>query len=184
VDTRRTELTVEPDPNRASFWEPVVTIFFTLAGLVILNVYPQFIGIHFPVDGEWVSIPVLSEAFFRVLPLINASGALTVLVYVLLLRQGRWHASTRWLSLVQQVFGLVISGLLLSGPSIIAITPASLAGSPIPAEVGNLLVRILDPISRIVLALAILGGTVEAIKTLIRIFTKSGRIQLPVDPKK
>jgi hypothetical protein len=174
------ELTEEPDPDHVSTWEPIMTIVFTLAGLVILNFYPQIIGINFPQDGGWISIPILSEAFFRVLPLINISGTLTILVHVLLLRQGRWQPSTRWLSLTQQVFSLVITFILLIGPSIIAITAESLSGSPIPADVTGLLVRILNPITKVVLVLAVLGGSVEAIKTLIRIVGKPSQLKSPV----
>jgi hypothetical protein len=86
-------------------WERVVTIFFTAAGLVVLNLYPQIIGFNFPQADGWISIPVLSPAFFRLLPLINLSGALTIVVHMLLFRQGRWQMSTRWLSLAQQSLG-------------------------------------------------------------------------------
>lgn len=174
------ELTQEPDPDHVSTWEPILTIVFTAAGLVVLNFYPQLIGIHFPQDSGWISIPILSAAFFRVLPLINISGALTILVHGLLLRQGRWHSTTRWLSLAQQILGLVITFILLAGPSIIGITPGSLAGGPIPAEVAGLLVRILNPIAKVALGLAVLGGTVESIKTLIRIFGKPNLPKTPV----
>jgi hypothetical protein len=173
------ELTQEPDPDHVSTWEPVLTIVFTVAGLVILNFYPELIGIHFSQGDGWVAIPLMSEAFFRVLPLINISGALTILVHGMLFRQGRWLSTTRWLSLTQQVLSLGITFILLTGPSILAITPASLTGSPIPATVTDLLIRILDPISKVVLGLALLGGTVESIKTLIRIFAKPGQIKLP-----
>jgi hypothetical protein len=173
------ELTTEPDPDHVSVWEPVMTIVFTLAGLVILNFYPHLIGIHFPQDGGWVSVPVLSEAFFRVLPLINISGGLALAVHLLLFRQGRWNSSTRWLSLAQQGLGLAITLILLTGPAIIGITAESLAGSQIPAHVVDLLVRILNPVVRVTLALAALGGTVEIVKTAIRIFSGSRQPALP-----
>jgi hypothetical protein len=69
----------------------------------------------------------------------------------------------------------VITVLLLTGPSIIAITEAALAGGPLPADLAGLLVRVLEPISRVALVLAAVGGLVEIIRAVIRIFSRSNR---------
>jgi hypothetical protein len=166
------ELTKEPDPDHVSTWEPILIIVFTLAGLVILNFYPHIIGISFPHDGEWVVIPILSDAFFRVLPLINIAGVLAIALQVLLLRRGRWQTGTRWFYLGTELLSVVIAGILLTGPAIIALTEKSLAASPLPADLADLLVRILYPIAKVALVIAIVAGGAEVIKTLWHLFGK------------
>ena len=159
----------EPDPDHVSVWEPITTIVFTVAGLLILNFYPQLLGINFPQDGGWVSIPIMSEAFFRLLPLMNIAGGLTILVHLILFRQGRWQTSTRWLSLLQQLLSLVITIMFLTGPTIFDLGTASQASGAIPEDVAALLTRILSPAARLALTIALLAGAFDIVKTLRRL---------------
>lgn len=165
----------EPDPDYVSFWEPITTIVFTVAGLLIINFYPQLLGINFPQDGGWVSIPIMSDAFFRLLPLMNISGGLTILVYLILFRQGRWHPGTRWLSLLQQALGLVITISFLMGPPIVELSAASQTAAQLPEDVAVLLAKILYPFARLALTVALVVESVEFVRTLLRIFAGRAR---------
>lgn len=173
------ELENEPDPDHISIWEPILTIVFTLAGLLILNFYPHIIGISFEYNEEWVFIPVLSEAFFKVLPLINLSGLLAIALNLILFRKGRWQTWTRWFYLGTELLSIVIATILLAGPAIIDISESALAASPIPVDLADLLVRILYPIAKIALVIAIVAAGAEVIKTLLRIFNKPNDPKLP-----
>jgi len=107
-------------------WEPITTILFTVAAMVLFNGYPQLIGFNFVRSGQWTSIPMLTAAFFRWLPYINLLWVLQIGLQLVLLRQGRWQLATRWFSVVLDLGGIAISYMLLTGPSIVSLSPAAL----------------------------------------------------------
>ncbi len=116
----------EPEPDEVKPWEPIAGIAFTAAAMILFNLYPQLIGFSFLKNGMWTSIAVLTEAFFRWMPYINVLWALQIALNVLLLRRGRWQASTRWLSIALDAAGIVIGLLLLAGPSIVGLSAQAL----------------------------------------------------------
>ena len=59
------ELTKEPEPNQVKTGERIASIIFTLAGLMVLNFYPQILSIWMIENGNFVPLVTLSEAFFR-----------------------------------------------------------------------------------------------------------------------
>lgn len=107
-------------------WEPITTILFTVAAMILFNGYPQLIGINFVRNGQWTSIPMLTQAFFRWLPYMNVLWVLQIALQLVLLRQGRWQLPTRWFSVLLDLGGIVISYMLLTGPSIVSLSPAAL----------------------------------------------------------
>lgn len=116
----------EAEKPEVKLWEPITTILFTVAAMVLFNGYPQLIGINFLRNGQWTSIPMLTEVFFRWLPYLNIIWVLQIGLNLVLLRQGRWQLATRWFSVVLDLGGIVISYMLLSGPSIVSLSPAAL----------------------------------------------------------
>jgi hypothetical protein len=113
-------LLAESEPDQISGWEPIATIAANVVGILVFNFYPQIVGLNFFSAGGWTSIPVLSEAFFRMLPWINILWALEIILNVILLRQGCWQPATRWFSVALNVFGIGIANALLAGPSLVA----------------------------------------------------------------
>ncbi|HSK87002.1 MAG TPA: hypothetical protein VK880_01495, partial [Anaerolineales bacterium] len=53
------ELASEPDPERVTPGEQIVSIFFSVLFLVVLNLYPGWIGLGFFDEGKWVFISPL-----------------------------------------------------------------------------------------------------------------------------
>jgi hypothetical protein len=168
------ELTKEPEPDEVHIWEPIVTIAFTLLGLLVFNLYPQVLGITFPADGKWTVIPVLSDAFFRMLPWINVTWVLGIGLNVWLLRQGRWTPATRWFEIGLKVAGIVIAYVLLQGPSIIAITIESLVATGIfDPSTANVLVAMTHSAATIALAIAVIAGGIEVVQSVYKLLFKS-----------
>ncbi len=166
------DLMKEPEPDDIKAWEPIFTIAFTVAGLVIFNFYPNLLGFSFYTDNIWVFIPAFSDAFFRMLPFINLAWILQIGLQLLLLRQGRWTTASRWFSLVIQLLGVGIAASLLTGPSIIAFNASALVNSPMTPETVALLGTIFEQIGRWALIIAVVAGGADAVKTLVRIFKK------------
>jgi hypothetical protein len=157
----------EPEPDEIKPWEPMAAIAFTAAAMILFNVYPQLIGINFLKDGAWTSIPVLTDAFFRWMPLINLLWALQIAVNVLLLRRGRWEASTHWISIALDAAGIVIGFLLLTGPAIVGVSSQALQSTGIfDPQAASLLSRMAAQGARLLIAILIVVQAVDVVQSI------------------
>lgn len=177
----RSLLKVSP-PDQIKMAEPIVEIVFTVAALLIFNLYPQLIGIGyidsanywFGIGTEsapgWRFIPLLSDAFFRYLPFFNVLWCLQIVLDALLLRDKQWSLPTRWFQIALKAGSIGVAAAMLAGPSIIGVTAQTLAGNgPMPVETAELLVTLMQQFVKVALVLAIIGSAVEIVKHLIRV---------------
>jgi hypothetical protein len=159
--------TAEPDTIKPS--EPIVTILFTVAALVVFNAYPQLLGVHYLKDGVWASIPVLTEAFFRWMPYINVLWALQLALNLVLYRQGRWQPATRWANIALDAAGIVIAYMLLVGPPIVGLPAGALAASgALDATTAATLGTLLQQAARMVIVIVMIVQSVELVKDVVR----------------
>lgn len=163
----------EPEPNDVKIWEPILAIVFTFIALSIFNFNPHLISIYYLDGNDWNVIPLLSEAFFRWLPLMNISWVAEIVLNGMLLRSGKWTTSTRLFSVGTKLFQIFILAMLISGPSILAFTPESLTtGGITDPEAINVLMTLAHQGIRIALGLGIFGTVIEVIKSVYKIVTK------------
>lgn len=107
----------------------VVRIVLTIAAIVVLNFYQDWVGGNFFRDGEWHHFSILTPAFSRYLLAINVLAGLNILLDLALLRQGEWRLWRRWAKVVLIFSGIVLLFAMLDGESILRISPE--LGSPI-----------------------------------------------------
>lgn len=161
-----------PEPERINpvslFWG----IGMAVVAILVFNLYQNLFGIWYLEDGTWKMVPFLTEAFFRYVPLMTAVWGLQIVLNIFLLRQGCWQPATRWMQLAIKVFGLVILGLLISGPSIIQF-PFNLPGFSVGGL--NSLEDLTQIAFRIALMIAIIADGAEVIKMLVRLLVHSER---------
>jgi len=169
------EITITPDTDKVSTADQIGTIIFTVIVMLVLNLYPQVIGIWFPRDGEWMSIPVFSEAFLRYLPWINILWTLEMTQALILLREGRWQPGTRWLSIVVDAVGLALTYAMLTGPSIIGITTANLQALGVPNP--TMMVGLINAGVSIGLIVSFIVQAFEIIMTLYRLYFKGKKLE-------
>jgi hypothetical protein len=163
-----------PEPDEVKPWGPIAEIVFTAAALIVFNFYPQILGGLFLVGEEWLSLAVLSEAFFRWLPWINLIWALEIGLNLMLLREGRRTTASHVVSLTIKVMQIVIGFFLLTGPSIVALTPEAIGGFGIfSSETAQLLGSFLQLAARSLLGLIMLLAAIDAATTVYRLFTRS-----------
>jgi len=167
ADTREwtpADLTQEPDPSQAKIGEIIASIVFTVVGLIILNFYPNILGIWFLENGEWRQFVALSEAFFSYVPWINLAGILTIALNVIVLRKGAWQEITRWAHIGIQVLEIGIAVALLRGADLLtgSYRAVSLKG-------GLPLSRMFNWIIPIVLAIVIVVNVVEIAKDILMV---------------
>ncbi|MBN1453942.1 MAG: hypothetical protein JW963_23205 [Anaerolineales bacterium] len=159
----------EPDIDQVKPAELIFEIIFIAAALVIFNFYPQIIGFNFTVDGQWVSVPVLSEAFFRVLPWITLVGGLEISLSLYLLQKQAWGVGTRIAKIVLEAANIAIAVMLLRGPSLLKLDAGAFAGSPIGIETAETLVRVFTPMVPLILLIVIVVSGIEIAKMAFRL---------------
>jgi hypothetical protein len=162
-------LVKEKEPTEVKPWEPMAGIVFSAAALIIFNAYPNLIGIGFMRDGQWTSIPALTEAFFRWLPYINVLWALQIALNVVLLRRGRWQASTKWFSIALDAAGIVIGYFLLVGPPIVSLSPDALQATGLfDAGTAGVLSLLAQQGTRVLIVIIIIAEGVDVIKETVK----------------
>lgn len=175
----------EPEPGDVRPWEPILAIVLTFIVLSIFNFNQQWLSLNYGGHNMWFigfgdfaagregSIPLFSEAFFRWLPWMNVAWVGEIIVHGMLLRSGRWNPSTRVFSIGVKVLQLVISFFLLTGPSILGMTPQTLlATGTISAETAQTIVPAAQLGVRVLLGLGIFGTTIEIIKSIYKLVTQ------------
>lgn len=160
-------------PDRVTLAEPIAAIILNFAAIVIFNFYPQVIGASFVAGQGWTFTRLLSEAFFRYVPVLTLLWMLKIVLNFLLLRLGQWQTGTRWFSLGLQALEVGVAYAMLKGPSLVALTAQELsAASPIQPEAARILVELMNQAVTWVLIIVIVFGIVEMVKTVIRLLGK------------
>ena len=173
------ELQAEPDPDQIDRADNIATIIFTVLGLVVLNLYPNLFVIGFANNGTWVSMPILTDVFFRFLPWINVMGLIQIGFNVFLLGQRDWKPFARILDIVIDVAGMVLAVIILRTPGIFDVTPESLTALGI-TEAADTLARMFSFVPTIIITIVVIVTAVSVIKTLLRLFTVKSRVPYPV----
>ncbi|KAA0265785.1 MAG: hypothetical protein EDM79_16515 [Chloroflexi bacterium] len=163
----------EPEPDEVKIWEPILAIVFTFIALSIFNFNPQLIGIYYLNGDGWQVMPLLSEAFFRWLPLLNVVWVAEIVLNGMLLRSGKWTNGARLFSIGIKLVQIFIIVMLLMGPSILALTPESMASGGItdPDAAGKIN-QLAHTAIKFALGFAVLGTLVEVIKSVYKMVTQ------------
>jgi hypothetical protein len=114
-----------PDVVRSS--KPVGEIVFAVIALVVLNLYPDKLGLYSMVEGDWLFAPIFTDTFFNYIPWISMILAIKLIENVILLRQGQWQPLTRGLSIAGSIFNITLLFTMLTGPALIALGPETFA---------------------------------------------------------
>jgi hypothetical protein len=164
--------------NQVKMGETIVEIVGAFVAILIFNFYPKIIGFGIFSNGNWyigtgnmLSTPLLSQAFFYFVPYLTVVWVLTILLDIILLRMGHWNVLTRLSFIGLKIINIIIAALMLGGPSLLAITAASLTPAIGSAEAARTLVTIPNMFIRIALGLAICLSAVEIIRAISRLAT-------------
>ena len=173
------ELQQENDPDEVDRADYVATIIFTTLGLVVFNLYPDLLSVRFYSDGAWVTIPILTSAFFSFLPWINAMGLLQIIFSSYMLGQKYWTSTTRILGIVMDLAGMVLAITILRTPGIFGITPEQLTSLGM-AEGAEELSRLLSFVPNLIILIIVVITAIKVIRGLIRLFSGRSRSPYPV----
>jgi len=166
-------LVKEQAPDTVKPAELVGEIIFTFAALVVLNFYPQILGLSFAVDGKWSFVPMFSDVFFRFLPWINMVWLTQVGLDLYLLRHNAWSTITRAVKILVEAASLAITIAILRTPGIIGFTAESLSGSPFTPETAQTLTNVFHSIFPLILILILIIQGVELARSIYRLWKMS-----------
>lgn len=69
----------------------ILKIVFALALIILIDFFPQWIGLNFYRDGQWNHVPAITDRFSRFVIPIHILAGLTVLFNLILIRRGIWE---------------------------------------------------------------------------------------------
>ena len=170
------QLPAVSEPERIKMSGTIMEVVVTLGAVLVLNFYPQIIGLGFFSNGQWTFVPLLSDAFFRYLPWINVACGLQIIQNLILLRQGRWQPATRWYSLVVDVFGVGLTYAMLTGPSLIQLSAVELQTiAGFNAQSAGIVATMTAASVPLALTVALVVECVEVVSTLYQLLIKRRR---------
>ena len=173
------ELKSEPDPEQIDLADHIATIIFTFLGLIVFNLYPNLLSIRLSGGGSGVTLPILTEAFFRFLPWINLLGLLQIVFNGFMMGQRIWTPATRILGILMDIAGMVLAVVILRTPGIFGLTPQALNSIGISEGADNLS-RLFNSLPALIIAIVVIATSVKVIKSLLRLFTNTTRSPYPV----
>lgn len=166
------KLKLKPDADKINPAGLIVEIVLTFIGISIFTLFPQVIGIGSYHDGQWVIVPILSQAFFGYVPYLAALWAARGVLKLAVLKNGRWTAPIRWTDLGLNVLGIVLMVIILRGPALVTLPPdivTSLGwGKAAPDFVANMGVWV-DGAIRLSLLVALIVVSIETISRAVKL---------------
>ena len=106
------------DPDRISYFGRIFSLYMIAALALLFNLFPDWVAVYVFRNEEASVYRLLTPAFNRHMPLINAWWLLAFVQNLVILRQGRWTRATRWADLALEVFNAVILLLIVTGPPV------------------------------------------------------------------
>lgn len=172
------ELKSEPDAEQVDLADHIATIIFTLLGLVIFNLYPNLFAIRFQNNGTWVTLPILTAAFFSFLPWINIMGLVQIVFSSYMLGQRNWAPATRIAGILIDIVQMILAIAILRTPGIFGLTSQTLTTIGATDGVENL-TRLFGSLPSLIILIIVIVTSIKVIKTLMRLFHNS-RAPYPV----
>jgi hypothetical protein len=160
-------------PERVQTIPLLWDIAFTIGAFLLFNFYPQYVGIG-NYNGEWVFTSILTPVFFSYLPWLDLAWVLTIILDIILIRQGRWQAATHWFSIGNSVLAIVILLVMLTGAPIVNLNPADMASLGWPQVLRQLMSHV-NSFARLILAFIIFLESAELAKKLYQFLWEKHR---------
>jgi hypothetical protein len=164
-----------PDMVRSS--KPVGEIVFAVIALVVLNMYPDKLGLYSMVDGKWLFAPIFTDTFFNYIPWINLILAIKLIENVILLRRGQWQPLTRSLSIAGSIFTIALLFTMLTGPSLVLLGPETFAAFGWTVDAAERLQSLNEGLIRIILGIILALEMFDVGKMVYQLFTRKPAAQ-------
>jgi hypothetical protein len=154
------------EQDKVSLAETIAGIVFTVIVILLFNLYPQWVGVGFLENGKIVFNPILTDAFFKLLPFLNIIWILELVKHAILIRESKWTRFTRWMDIILNVATIGVLAAMLAGDPIVSF--ASVPAFSSEPELLSLMPKMILG----VLIVIIIAISADVVRSLIRVFKK------------
>ena len=119
------ELLKEENQEQVKIFELAVEITGSLIFITLINFFLDRIGIYYLADGNWVSSPVLTDAFLRYVPWITAYNIIDIALNLYLLRLNTWNKTATIIKVLNNAFKIAVTYVMIVGPKLILVDAAA-----------------------------------------------------------
>lgn len=109
------------DPDQINRGELVAGIVFLAIFIIVLNFFPQIIGLVDIAGEEWGIVSLLAPAFYQHVPWITVSALLDIIIKSVVLGRGHWQKSTRLAELGSLLFSIFVLYRVINGGEILVV---------------------------------------------------------------
>ena len=155
--------------------ENIFEIVFTIAAIVMFNVYPHWIGAFNFTDGNLTSfVPLLSAEFLSAfLAVLDVRWALGLGLSFTMLWQPSLEQYGKWGRLALKVIDLGILWAFLNGPQMLGLNPAFLARhgmtmSDVPSLYTDMIIPLANNGLKLAFIVALIVGAIDLIRKLVK----------------
>ena len=138
------KLKEKPDPKKVNIGSEIEGIIFNLLALLVFNVYPELIAVKLQQGSSLTFIPLLTQRFFDILPLLNIVWVVGILLNLFLIYRNQKTLFTNILEIMFKVVGIAIAVMLLSGPQLITLRADFLSIFSISNSNGEIIQKIIN----------------------------------------
>lgn len=98
--------------------EPIVSIIFTIIFIIVINITYNLIGAYILDDNQLIMIPLFSEVFTQMLPLITISLCISIIKECLKLIIGKWTFPLSIFCSLIVIITMIINVVVFANPEI------------------------------------------------------------------
>jgi hypothetical protein len=169
-------LAATPKSERVKRGETIFEFVLIILVAILFNFFPHKVGAFGILNGEPWFLPMLSPVFSSYISWWNLYWLLALGLNFSTLWIGRWTRTTRWVELGLMIFSGVLVYWILTGPSILGLTPEFLTlNSTTPSAINlakDTLLPVLSVVFRVFLILHLIG---KCIQVAVKLFRLLGR---------
>jgi len=151
----------------------IAEIVFALIVLVLLNFYPNLMGLYSFANGEWQFAPIFTETFFSYVPWISLVLAIKLAENLILLREGRWQPLTRVLSIAGSIFNIALLYIMLTGPALVNLGPDTFAAFDWTPDAASRLNDLNNTLVNLILGIILAVEVFDLGKTIYQLAKRS-----------
>jgi len=137
--------------DRISKGRTLVDLLVIVAAAIVLNFFPQKVGVLVSATDPSSFIPLLAPEFPSYLFWLNIWWGVTLSLYVAHLVLGEWNRATRWIDVGRRLSGVLLLGWIVVGAPFIVVPWASAIVRLILATIGiTMLVKMAQQINLLI----------------------------------
>lgn len=160
---------VVKDYDEVKRYSKIIGILFIVLILIILNFFPDKIGIYYGASARsnWEFVPIFKDGILaKFIPLWSILLLLKLTLNVLLIKDGRWRKSTRIFNVLILIGNIIVFAMLITRQDFININAILMKNPSLEQELGSV-INIFEKFFRYVLIFSFIPMFIEIGKQIV-----------------